>query len=65
MTLTCVGSDSLIKTKGVMFVELTIDAKTMATTFIIITVEHNYSVILGRDWIHVNQKNASMKNTQE
>jgi hypothetical protein len=34
--------------------ELTIGNKLLATTFFIIEVQGNYSVILGRDWIHAN-----------
>jgi hypothetical protein len=55
MTLNVVGTDSSIKTKGVTSVELTIGAKTFAAAFFVAGVEGNYSVILGRDWIHANQ----------
>jgi hypothetical protein len=39
---------------GVVSMELTIGSKSLATTFFVIEVQCNYSVILGRDWIHVN-----------
>jgi hypothetical protein len=55
MTLSGVGSDSPIKAKGVTSVELTIGTKTLAAAFFIAEVEGNYSLILGRDWIHANQ----------
>jgi hypothetical protein len=35
--------------------ELTIGSKSLATAFFIIEVQGNYSVILGRDWIHANR----------
>jgi hypothetical protein len=53
MTLNGVGSYSLIEAKDYMFVESTSRTKNMATTFFIAEVEGNYSVILGRDWIHL------------
>jgi hypothetical protein len=55
MTLSGVGTDSSIKAKGVTSVELTIGIKTLAAAFFITDVEGNYSLILGRDWIHANQ----------
>jgi hypothetical protein len=55
MTLSGVGTDSLIKARGVMSVELTIGTKTLAAAFFVADVEGNYSLILGRDWIHANQ----------
>jgi hypothetical protein len=55
MTLSSVGTDSSIKAKGVTSVELTIGTKTIAVAFFIVDVEGNYSLILGRDWIHANQ----------
>jgi hypothetical protein len=54
MTLNGVG-DSLIKARGVTSVELTIGTKTLAVAFFVADVEGNYSLILGRDWIHANQ----------
>jgi hypothetical protein len=53
--LSGVGTDSSIKAKGVTSVELTIGTKTLAVAFFVVDVEGNYSLILGRDWIHANQ----------
>jgi hypothetical protein len=55
MALRGVGTDSSIKAKGVMSVELTIGTKTLASAFFVANVEGNFSLILGRDWIHANQ----------
>jgi hypothetical protein len=55
MTLSGVGTDSSIKSKGVTSVELTIRTKTLAAAFFVADVEGNYCLILGRDWIHANQ----------
>jgi hypothetical protein len=55
MMLSGVGTNSSIKAKGVTSVELTIGTKTLAAAFFVADVERNYSLILGRDWIHVNQ----------
>jgi hypothetical protein len=55
MTLSGVGTDSSIKARGVTSVELTIGTKTLAAAFFVAYVEGNYSLILGRDWIHANQ----------
>jgi hypothetical protein len=55
MTLSGVGNDSSIKARGVTSVELTIGTKTLAAAFFVADVEGNYSLILGRDWIHANQ----------
>jgi hypothetical protein len=55
MTLSGVGTDSSIKARGVTSVELTIGTKTLAAAFFAADVEGNYSLILGRDWIHANQ----------
>jgi hypothetical protein len=45
---------NLIEARGVISIELTIGSKSLATAFFVIEVQCNYSVILGRDWIHVN-----------
>ena len=37
-----------------MNIELTIQSKTLLTTFFIIDGKGSYSLLLGRDWIHVN-----------
>jgi hypothetical protein len=55
MTLSGVGTDSSIKARGVTSIELTIGTKTLAVAFFVADVEGNYSLILGRDWIHANQ----------
>jgi hypothetical protein len=55
MTLSGVGNDSSIKARGVTSVELTIGTKTLDAAFFVADVEGNYSLILGRDWIHANQ----------
>jgi hypothetical protein len=49
LTLRGIGTDSLIKARGVTSVELTIETKTLAAAFFIADVEGNYSLILGRD----------------
>jgi hypothetical protein len=54
MTLSDVGTDSSIKARGVTSVELTIGTKTLTAAFFVADVEGNYSLILGRDWIHAN-----------
>jgi hypothetical protein len=55
MMLIGVWTNSSIKAKGVMSVEVTIKTKTLAATFFVDDVEENFSLILGRDWIHANQ----------
>jgi hypothetical protein len=55
MMLNGVEIDSSIKAKGVTYVKLTIGTKTLAVEFFVTDVEGNYSLILGRDWIHANQ----------
>jgi hypothetical protein len=35
--------------------ELTVGSKSLASAFFIVEVQGNYSVILGRDWIHANR----------
>ena len=35
--------------------ELTVGSKTLATAFFVSEVQGNFSLILGRDWIHTNQ----------
>ena len=37
-----------------MCVDLTIDSKTLPTTFFVINGKGSYSLMLGRDWIHDN-----------
>jgi hypothetical protein len=43
-----------MEAKGVVSMELTIGSKSLATAFFVVGVEGNYSVILGRYWIHTN-----------
>ena len=40
--------------KGAICVELTIDSKTLPTTFFVISGKGAYNLLLGRDWIHTN-----------
>ena len=40
--------------KGAVCVELTIGIKTLPTTFFVISGKGAYSLLLGRDWIHVS-----------
>jgi len=40
--------------KGAICVELTIDSKTLLTTFFVISGKGAYNLLLGRDWIHAN-----------
>jgi hypothetical protein len=40
--------------RGVISMELTVRSKSLATAFFVVEVQSNYSVILGRDWIHAN-----------
>jgi hypothetical protein len=54
-TLSGVGTDSFIKARGVTSVELTIGTKTLVAAVFVADIEGNYSLILGRDWIHANQ----------
>jgi hypothetical protein len=43
-----------MEARSVISMELTVGRKSLATTFFIIEVQGNYSVILGHDWIHAN-----------
>jgi hypothetical protein len=43
-----------MESRGVISMELTVGSKSLATAFFVIEVQCNYSVILGRDWIHAN-----------
>jgi hypothetical protein len=40
--------------KGIMSKEHTVGSNTMLTTFFVVDVRGQYNVLLGRDWIHVN-----------
>jgi hypothetical protein len=44
-----------IEARGVISMELTIASKSLAVAFFVVEVQGNYSVILGRDWIHANR----------
>jgi hypothetical protein len=43
-----------MKARGVISMGLTMGSKSLATTFLVIEEQCNYSVILGHDWIHAN-----------
>jgi hypothetical protein len=44
-----------MEARGVISMELTVGSKLVAIAFFIVEVQCNYSVILGRDWIHANR----------
>jgi hypothetical protein len=54
MMINDIGCGDPIGAKGVASMEPTVESKTLATAFFIIEVQGNYSIILGRDWIHAN-----------
>jgi hypothetical protein len=54
LMLNSVGGNPM-EARGVISMELTIGSKSLATAFFIVEVQDNYSVILGRDWIHANR----------
>jgi hypothetical protein len=43
-----------MEAQGVVSMELTVGSKSLAIVFFVVKVQGNYSVILGRDWIHAN-----------
>jgi hypothetical protein len=53
MTLNGVGGNPM-EARGVISMELTTGSKSLVVAFFITEVQGNYSIILGRDWIHVN-----------
>jgi hypothetical protein len=55
MTINDVNGGDPIGGMGVASMELTVGSKTLATAFFVAKVQGNYSVILGRDWIHANR----------
>jgi hypothetical protein len=55
MTISGVGGGEPMGAKGVISMELTVGSKTLATTFFVAETQGNFSLILGRDWIHANQ----------
>jgi hypothetical protein len=44
-----------MEAQSVISMKLTVGSKSLTIAFFIIEVQGNYSVILGRDWIHVNR----------
>jgi hypothetical protein len=48
LTLNGVGGNPM-EARGVISMKLTVGSKSLATTFFVIKVQGNYSVILGRD----------------
>jgi hypothetical protein len=55
MTVSGVGGGEPMGAKGVISMELTIGSKTLATAFFVAETQRNFSLILGRDWIHANK----------
>jgi hypothetical protein len=55
MTGSGVGRGEPMGAKGIISMELTIGSKTLATTFFVVETQGNFSLILGRDWIHANK----------
>jgi hypothetical protein len=55
MTVSGVGGGEPMGAKGVISMELTVGSKTLATTIFVAETQGNFSLILGRDWIHANQ----------
>jgi hypothetical protein len=53
-TLNDMGGN-LTQARGIIFMELAIGSKSLATAFFDVEMQGNYSVILGCDWIHVNR----------
>jgi hypothetical protein len=53
LTLNGVGVNPM-EVRGVISMELTVGSKSLATSFFVVEVQGNYSVILGCDWIHAN-----------
>jgi hypothetical protein len=53
LTLNGVGGNSM-EARDVISMELTVGSKSLDIAFFIIEVQCNYSIILGRDWIHAN-----------
>jgi hypothetical protein len=54
-SLTLNGVGGKMEARGVISMELTVWSKSLTTAFFIIDVQGNYSIILGRGWIHVNR----------
>jgi hypothetical protein len=43
-----------MEARGIIYMELTVGRKSIATAFFIIEVQGNYSIILDCNWIHAN-----------
>jgi hypothetical protein len=54
LALNGVGGNPM-EARDVVSMELTVGSKSLATTFLVIEVQGNYSIILGCNWIHVNR----------
>jgi hypothetical protein len=54
LTLKGVGGNPM-EAHGVISMELTVGSKSLATVFVLVEVQGNFSAILGRDWIHANR----------
>jgi hypothetical protein len=54
MTVSGVGGGEPMGVKGVISMELTVGSKALATVFFVAETQGNFSLILGRDWIHAN-----------
>jgi hypothetical protein len=55
MTINSEGGGEPMGAKGVVYMELTVGSKMLATTFFVTETQGNFSLILGHDWIHANQ----------
>jgi hypothetical protein len=55
MTISGVGGAETMGAKGVVSMELIVGGKTLAMTFFIAETQGEFSLIIGRDWIHANQ----------
>jgi hypothetical protein len=53
LTLNGMGGNPM-DARGVVSMELNVGSKSLATAFFVVEVQGNYSIILGRDWIHAN-----------
>jgi hypothetical protein len=55
LTLNSVGEGgNPMESRGVISMELIVGSKSLATAFVVVEVQGNYSVMLSRDWIHAN-----------
>jgi hypothetical protein len=46
--------DNPMEARGIISMELTVGRKSLTTAFFIAEVQGNYSIILGRNWVHAN-----------